>query len=263
MNKFQRTILIGIGLTIAVVQLVGIADHGLDENKGWAVSLLIAAALLFVGFGTSFEWVSQFRKPRITTPVEPSAPNASVTPPSNAVDSRPRQPAPRKHDFGVHISELDIAIEAHKNYADRCQIDVSIQGNGHSLNWNCCMSVYASMRLAAMKAQMRIHSGTWNTVVRAIVIRMATEETEGVGIGDPEFQALEAEAYSDLERVNKSVDDALAGKGKFLVEPIASVLAQAFGTRNAEPLKALNAMILINAETAHKKIIPEMLADLA
>jgi hypothetical protein len=263
MNKFQRTILIGIGLTIAVVQLVGIADHGLDENKGWAVSLLIAAALLFIGFGTSFDWLNQFRKPRNTTPVAPSSPNPPIAPPSKAVENRPRQPAPGKYDFGVHISELDIAIEAHRNYAERCKIDVSIQGNGRSLNWNCCMSVYASMRLAALKAQMRIHSGTWNTVVRAIVIRMATEEVEGVGIGDREFQALEAEAYSDLERINKAVEDALSGQGKFLVEPIANVLAQAFGTRSAEPLKALSAMILINAETAHKKILPEMLADLA
>lgn len=51
MNKYQRITLIGIGLVIGLVQIGSIVEHGLDENRGWAVALLISAALLFVGFG--------------------------------------------------------------------------------------------------------------------------------------------------------------------------------------------------------------------
>jgi hypothetical protein len=47
------------------------------------------------------------------------------------------------------------------------------------------------------------------------------------------------------------------------VQPITALLAQNFGTRTQEGMKALSAIILINAETAHKKILPEMLADLS
>jgi hypothetical protein len=263
MNKYQRIALLGIGLIIAVVQLVGIADHGLDDNKGWAVSLLISAVLIFVGSGTSFDWLAMPRRP---TP-KPSEPERVPSQPQHAtaaVERKSGSPSTAgKYDFGIHISELDIAIEAHKKYAERCQIDDPLGGNGRSLNWNCCSSIYASMRLAALKGQMRIHASVWNTIVRGMVIRMATQEKEGVGMGDPEFERLESDAYSDLNRMNKAVDEALKGNGEFFVQPITSALAQNFGRDAGEPLKALSAIIVINAETAHKKILPELLADLS
>lgn len=263
MNKYQRAALLGIGLIIAVVQLVGIADHGLDENKGWAVSLLISAVLIFVGSGTSFDWLPGLRnpspKPTEAAPTRtPSPPKASSTAQRTATSS-----SAGKYDFGVHISELDIAIEAHKKYVEKCKIDDPLGGNGRSLNWNCCTSIYASMRLAALKGQMRIHASVWNTIVRAMVIRMATQEKEGVGMGDAEFEELESDAYSTLNRMNKAVDEALNEKGDFLVQPIAYALAQDFGKDVGEPFKALSAIIVINAETAHKKILPELLADLS
>jgi hypothetical protein len=264
MNKYQRIALLGIGLIIAVVQLFGIADHGLDDNKGWAVSLLISAVLIFIGSGTSFDWLTMLRRP-LPKPSEP-APAHKPAPQDApaAVERKSSSPSTAgKYDFGIHISELDIAIEAHKKYAERCQIDDPLGGNGRSLNWNCCSSIYASMRLAALKGQMRIHASVWNTIVRGMVIRMATQEKEGVGMGDPEFERLESDAYSALNRMNKAVDEALKGNGEFLVQPIALALAQDFGRDVGEPLKALSAIIVINAETAHKKILPELLADLS
>ena len=51
MNKYQRATLIGIGLLIAIIQLDSIVEHGLDENRGWTLALIISAVLLFVGFG--------------------------------------------------------------------------------------------------------------------------------------------------------------------------------------------------------------------
>ena len=52
MNKSQRGVLIATGLLIALVQTAGILDNGLDDSRGWAVSFLIAALLLFFGLGT-------------------------------------------------------------------------------------------------------------------------------------------------------------------------------------------------------------------
>lgn len=50
MNKHQRIILITAGALVALLQLIGIAMYGLDDSDGWAISLLISAALLFAGF---------------------------------------------------------------------------------------------------------------------------------------------------------------------------------------------------------------------
>lgn len=52
MNKYQRIVLIAAGALIALLQLIGIGNYGLDDSKGWAISFLISAALLFVGFGS-------------------------------------------------------------------------------------------------------------------------------------------------------------------------------------------------------------------
>ena len=55
-NRYQRAVLIGVGLIIAAIQFYGIAEHGLDDNRGWPVAFLISAVLLFVGLG-SWQWL--------------------------------------------------------------------------------------------------------------------------------------------------------------------------------------------------------------
>ena len=52
MNKYQKGVLIGAGLLITVIQIVGIADNGLDDNPGWVFSFLAAALLFFLGLGS-------------------------------------------------------------------------------------------------------------------------------------------------------------------------------------------------------------------
>lgn len=261
MNKYQRAVLIGVGVIIAVIQLYGISDNGLDDSRGWAVSFLISAVLLFVGLG-SWQGFGTFlnRKP-LVSPAQPT--DAVVTRTTAKSPSvQPQHNKPDKYEFGIHISELDIAIEAHKNYAEKTDLFVPLEGNGRSLNWNCCASVYASMRYAARKTEMRVHNSVWNTIIRAIVVRMLTEENEAVGMGDPGYEQLEEDAYADVECINKAVEDALSGKGAYAIEPIVNVLAIMFGSRG-EAVKALSAMVMMNAEKAQKKILPELLADLS
>ncbi len=258
MNKYQRGVLIGVGLIIAVIQLYGIGEYGLDESSGWPVSFLISAALLFLGLG-SWQGFGAFLSRKPALPPTQNHRHESVR---EKVDSRPEKNKFNKHEFGIHISELDIAIEAHKNFAEKTSLFAPLEGNGKSLNWNCCASIYASMRYAARKTEMRIHAMIWNTIIHAIVVRMATEEIEGVGIGSPGYQQLEKDAYTDVDRINKAVEDALSGKGSYVIEPIVNVLAVMFGSTGTA-VKALSAMIMLNAETAQKKILPELIADLS
>ena len=187
-----------------------------------------------------------------------------MTPPttSKSTPVQAQHNKPDKYEFGIHISELDIAIEAHKKYAEKTNLFGPLEGNSRSLNWNCCASVYASMRYAARKTEMRVHNSVWNTIIRAIVVRMSTAENEGVGMGDPGFEQLEEDAYTDIERINQSVEHALSGKGSYAIEPIVNVLAVMFGSRG-EAVKAMSAMVMMNAEKAQKKILPELLADLS
>lgn len=261
MNKYQRAVLITAGLIIAAMQIYGISDNGLDDSRGWAVSFLISAVLLFVGLGSWQGFGAFFSKKPLVNPAQPTS--AVATPPT--VKSTPVQPQhtkPDKYEYGIHISELDIAIEAHKNYAEKTNLFGPLEGNGRSLNWNCCASVYASMRYAARKTEMRVHNSVWNTIIRAIVVRMSAEENEAVGMGDPGYKQLEDDAYADIDRINKAVEDALSEKGTYTIEPIVNVLAIMFGSRG-EAVKALSAMVMMNAEKAQKKILPELLADLS
>lgn len=262
MNKYQRAVLIGVGLIIAIIQLYGIGEHGLDDSRGWAISFLISAVLLFIGFGSWQGFGAFFNKKVIGQNDRPTEAPVATPPSQRNTPVQPQHNKPDKYEYGIHISELDIAIEAHKNYAQKTNLFAPLQGNGRSLNWNCCASVYASMRYAARKTEMRVHNMVWNTIIRAIVVRMSTEEIEGVGMGDPEYKTLEESAYTDIERINKVVEDAVAGKGGYEIEPIVKVLAIMFGSRG-EAIKALSAMVLMNAEKAQKKILPELLADLS
>ena len=61
MNKYQRIVVIAAGALIALIQIIGIGKYGLDDSKGWAVSFLISAALLFVGFG-SWDGIGAFSR---------------------------------------------------------------------------------------------------------------------------------------------------------------------------------------------------------
>lgn len=256
MNKYQRAALITVGAVIAVIQLYGIANDGLSESRGWAVSFLIAALLLFVGFG-SREWLGTLLgKTSSNVPLK----NVLNERAPLAVEGRPRaKPVTRRrNDHGIHISELDIAIETHITYAEQYSLWGPLRGNGRSCRWNCCASVYGSMRYAARKTAMNVHLVVWNSIRRSIEVRMATEEVSGVGMGDPEYAALERDAIGDLELIEKAVEDVLASKGSYPLEPLVQQLMSMFGTP-IEGRKPLAAILLINSGKAEEKILPELL----
>lgn len=264
MNKYQRGVLIAVGILIAVIQLVGINEHGLDESRGWAISFLISAVLLFIGFGSWDSIISVlFQRGQLNPKGKIQASSHTKSPASEKIENIEVVP-PEIMNYGIHISEMDIAIEAHKSYAESHKIFVPLSGNGKSNHWNCCVSVYSSMRYAARKTNMKISGMVWNTIVHSVVVRMASQEKEGVSMGDTGYQGLEDEAYAILKLMDNKVEEAIAGKGAYTIEPVVNTLICLFGGhQDRDALKALSAMILINAEKAHQKIIPEILQNLA
>lgn len=263
MTVLQRAILIVAGIVIAVVQLAGIDNNGLDESQGWAFALLIAAALLFIGVAPSLDFLTKLRTPPAPPPTPPSTMRATpIAAPPRPAPVRPNPaptPRPDKYQYGIHISELDIAISAHEGYAEQYGIYSPAHGNGQSLRWNCGASIYASIRLAKVKGKRDINWIVWNSIVAAVENRMSADDTEEVG--DPRYEQRKEAARRIIARIDRAVDEAVAGKGGFQVQPIARVVAEGFGVRGAKQLEALSAAIIINAETANRKILPELLED--
>ena len=266
MNKYQRGILVGAGIAIAAYQAYGISEDGLSESRGWAVSFLIAAILLFVGSGDWSGLISRFRNtsPGQVNQQKPSPANGVSSPSPSQPTPRPQeQPAPKgKHAYGLHISELDLAIESAKGYAEKTNMFHPLQGNGKALHWNSCKLIYAAMRVAARKGKMNISAMVWNTITRAMVVRMTTEGDDAIPMGSTGFKILESEAYGELKALDGAVEAVLAGKGAYELEPVVTLLATSFGARG-ESVKALSAAVLIYANEAHSKIVPELLEDLS
>lgn len=86
---------------------------------------------------------------------------------------------------------------------------------------------------------------------------MSAEEVEGVGMGDPGYKELERDAYEDVERLNEAVEASIRGDGT--LEPLVGALSLMFGTRESGSRKALAAGVMINAENARQKVLPELL----
>lgn len=55
LTKTQRIVLIVAAGIILLVQLAGIAENGLEENRGWFWAILVSAALLVIAFAKSPE----------------------------------------------------------------------------------------------------------------------------------------------------------------------------------------------------------------
>lgn len=255
MNKYQRGLLFLGGFGIAAFQINWIMEEGLDESRGWSTSLLIAIVLIIVALTPDDVLSSIFS--RLTgrnadkgksAPLElPAAAPASLT-----ARSKPSPPAPKIAD--PEADKLEGALEDHKMYAEQQGIYDALAGGGRSLSWCCTLSLYASMRLVARTDKLAIHAVVWNSIVRRCTIDMMTEES--VGMGDNGYETLEAEAYSDIDTVNRIVDEADSGNRSKIV----GFLALGFGCAyNPVGSRSLAAIFDVNVERSRAEIIPHFL----
>jgi hypothetical protein len=250
MNTLQRAALIAAGIAIALFQVRGIADDGIANNPGWAISFFISALLLVVGFASQEQLrgvLSRFAKPqaqnRVVDQRIASAKQGSV--------ATEEQTVRRNREYGVHVSEMDIAIEAMIIYAKDHSLWHPLEGNGKTLRWNASLCVYASMRYAARTTGLTVHATVWNSIKHAIENRMMEDE-------DNRKTSHRQDAMSDMSAIEKAVEAALNVKGSYKLEPIVTAMAFMFGTQH-DGVKPLAAIILICAGNADEKIIPELL----
>jgi hypothetical protein len=79
LNKTQRRIAIGTAAVILLIQSIGILENGLEENRNWVMTFLVAAVLLGAGFSKAdTDAADPTHKPRATPTPPPAQPMASV-----------------------------------------------------------------------------------------------------------------------------------------------------------------------------------------
>lgn len=166
----------------------------------------------------------------------------------------------RGNNFGYKISEFDITLETHQQYAIDEGIEVSNDGNGKNIYWNCYASLYASIFFAKQKSKLEVHSSIWNSIIRSIVVGMVNKESPDSIMGTPAYEVIENQAYNELHELESLISQCLKDSKPFLLEPVVEHILEMFGSHgNPSAKKALSALILINAKTAHEKLIPEYL----
>lgn len=166
----------------------------------------------------------------------------------------------RGSDFGYKVSEFDVALETHKKYAVYEGIEVSGEGNERGIYWNCYASLYASIYFAKEKSKLEVHSSIWNSIIRSIVVGMVNKESPESIMGTPSYKKIENEASDELHQLESVISQCIKDAQPYLLEPVVDHILKMFGScGNHSAKKALSALILINAKTAHEKLIPEYL----
>jgi len=151
-------------------------------------------------------------------------------------------------------SELEFAIQKHKNIVKNENLHNASKGNGGSLTWNCCASLYVSMKIAQLQEKIISRKIAWNTIIRSIVMRMTSDEDR---IGEIiSFNELVDEGYMELKIMNELVTDAFKVNKPYIVEPIVNKLTEIFGVKNNNTSKALTTIVYENIDFSKEMILP-------
>jgi hypothetical protein len=153
-------------------------------------------------------------------------------------------------------SELDKAIDSHKCLLENPQFGALPKKGMRSTNWISCKSVYSALAIA--HGLTNVHPSVWNTVRRAIVVRMAGNEIAGVGMGDAEYGALEADAYRELDQLDVVARQLVEKRSWYAPGSIATNLARNF-VYDANLVNGLSLAIAHNIEKARAKILPDLM----
>jgi hypothetical protein len=266
----NTAILASVGLTIAEFTRSGLSIYSVLFALLMLYLAYSGARLGVVGFSAikAAEQVSGRRGPMgdgiAARPVPPKAPTASPrsdNPEAPAFANKliveenqrlvTRMSVAAAERYKLRVSELDVAIEAHRRFAVSQRIVESNLSQDDDLTWSCCASVYASMRYAEQFGKMEISWLVWNSIRRAVVNRMVADGSE--------FEGCEEDAQAQLEEIDEAVERAMAEPPPYKIRPLVETLSQVFRTNDAKSVEALSAIVLINADTAHKTILPELL----
>jgi hypothetical protein len=171
LNRVQRGILIATALVIGVIQLVSIADNGLDENRGWVWALLAASGLLVAAL-------------------------ASSSPPEGKATADARAPRPAKGrspsdqqlaEFNAHMAAAGRVLVESERIGARLYDFVTANDLSHqagALAWilspriSSMLAAHAVVTTAVDDAGVRVEPLTWETYRTTLAHRLARQRQE-------------------------------------------------------------------------------------
>jgi len=155
-------------------------------------------------------------------------------------------------DGGEDVGDpLARAFLDHQMMVRQHNIYDSLAGSGRSLSWCCALSLYAAMRTAARKDGFQMAGVSWNSIVRRVTLDML--EDDGVAMGDDEFNELESEAYDDVHRVDRIVDETNGADTSKTIQYLANMFGCAF---KPDELRALGKMFSKNVLKSREELLP-------
>lgn len=173
-----------------------------------------------------------------------------------------------KREHGIYISALDVAFETSKALTDDDGLYDRHRTNGHSISWACGALIYCACRLAERQGDTPVEPMIWNTLRRALVMRMmeASELRADENLARPQQirvehelrKNAEDEGYKITHRLDEAVDK--ANETRDLSPPLL-ILAALFGA-GEEKLSRLRLHVARYASDARAKIIPDFISEL-
>jgi len=199
LSRIQRTILIATAGIIVVLQLGGIADRGLDENRGWVWALLAAAGLLVLG-------LSPNRRPESkegTGSQHSGDAAATKAPPADVMQRFARQMVAagqvvkESERVGARLYEFVIANNLyHQDGALAWMLHPAI---------NSVLAAHSLVFLAVDESKIRVDTLLWETYRTTLAHRLAERRAElfpelSAALGNDGKATKPDRAYVDLAK---------------------------------------------------------------
>jgi hypothetical protein len=159
------------------------------------------------------------------------------------------------HPLAEAPSAMDEAIDYQKRLLEDPDFGALTIRGGRTKNWISCLSIYSA--LAVAQGMTTVHPSVWNTIRRAISVRMASCGISGVGKGNPKYYTLESDAYREFGHLDQVARELLHKRTWYAPKPIADILARHF-IRDANVADGLSIATAHNIEKARATILPEL-----
>lgn len=204
LNRLQRGILIASAGIMSVIQLTSIADHGLDENRGWVWALLAAAGLLVIGLSPN------------------SPPEAGIEP------QAARRPAPLKSPptevmerFAAQMTAASRIVLETERIGARLHEFVMAKNLYHEsgpIVWvlhpglSSVLAAHSLVALAVDEAKVRVDPLLWGTYRTTLAHRLAQKRAELFPEMTRALQDAGAGGAARIEKVDRAYIDLANGE---------------------------------------------------
>lgn len=173
-----------------------------------------------------------------------------------------------RREHGIYISALDVAFETAKALTQDDGIYDRQRASGRSISWACGALIYGAARLAERSADMEVEPFIWNTLRRALVMRMmeASElsadenltRSQQIHVEHHLWKAAEDDGYKITHQLDEAIDR--ANEVRDLAAPLA-VLAPLFGAQDSK-ISRLRLHFVRFSSDAESKVIPDFISEL-